>query len=87
MTNALDLVRELRARTKGACINPECQEGHMCSLDGWCCDGCKTAGEALRHLNNLRVEYFERALGVMAKRDDPTEILYDIEKDAKAALS
>lgn len=60
MDNALDLVRELKARTKEACINPACQDGcHMCDPCGSCCDGCKVVGEALRHLNNLRVEYFE----------------------------
>ncbi len=63
--SALERIRELKARTKAPCVNPACQGGfHMCALEGeYCCAGCRTVGEALRHLNNLRIEYFERVCG------------------------
>lgn len=71
MDNALDLVRELRARTKEACINPVCQDGyHMCDPCGNCCDGCKASGKAAMHLNNLRIAYFEEVMETLTPRQD-----------------
>lgn len=73
MDNALDLVRELRARTKEACINPDCQDGHMCNVFGECCNGCYATGTAIRHLSNLRIAYFETLVEVLERQCERIE--------------
>lgn len=101
--SALKRIRELKAQTKMPCVNPNCQDGtHYCDSSGdWedfstCCSGCKTVQEAFRHLNNLRIEYFERAvealeyyrefMGMDGAALDAVLVLDAIEIDVKAAL-